>query len=250
MVLEENIGTVRLITLNHHNTHNAFNEALETAVRRALAAASQDDAVNAVVVYGGDNRSFSAGGDFNEVKNLNSDAAVEQWIDRVIALYQAVLNVDKPTVAAMDGYAIGMGFQFAMMFDRRVMAREACLAMPELKHGIGCSVGAAILRFTHGFSAMRDIIYQCDELDAQRCLDLRLVNQITDRKDLVSSALAQASQLAGYPVSAFSSTKRAVNAPFIMALNHSRDESKAVHKKAFAARDAQRHFKKVLGENY
>src|SRR4029078_9600954 len=99
--------------------------------------------VKAVVMTGGVGRSFSAGGDFNEVKNLSGGGDVDRWIDRVTELYVHALRVDKPTVAAIDKYAIGMGFQFALMFDQRVLTEGAEFRMPEARHGIGRSLGAA-----------------------------------------------------------------------------------------------------------
>ncbi|WP_315709976.1 enoyl-CoA hydratase/isomerase family protein [Brenneria uluponensis] len=250
MVLEENRGAVRLITLNHPNEHNPFSRSLENCVKEALARANDDDAVRAVVVYGGIGRSFSAGGDFNEVKQLSHSHDIEAWIDRVIDLYEAVLNVNKPTLAAIDGYAIGMGFQFALMFDQRLMSKTANFVMPELKHGIGCSVGAAILGFTHGFSTMQEIIYECQSLDATRCIDYRLVNQIVDSEVLLDIAIKRAESMANYPVAAYRNTKKTVNQPFISLLEETREASKLVHKAAFQARDAQHHFKEVLGEKY
>ncbi|WP_224554569.1 enoyl-CoA hydratase/isomerase family protein [Pectobacterium versatile] len=250
MILEENSDGILIITLNHPNKHNPFSRSLENSVKDALARANADDSVYAIVVYGGADRSFSAGGDFNEVKQLSRSEDIEEWIDRVIDLYQAVLSVNKPTFAAVDGYAIGMGFQFALMFDQRLMASRASFAMPELQHGIGCSVGAAILGFTHGFNTMQEIIYQCQSLDSTRCMDYRLVNQVVDSTALLDVAITQAHVIAGYPVSAFINTKRAVNKPFIHLLEHTRYVSKAVHKAAFQTRDAQEHFKNVLGNKY
>ncbi|ELQ9311973.1 enoyl-CoA hydratase/isomerase family protein [Serratia marcescens] len=250
MILEENSERVRIITLNHPNKHNPFSRSLENSVKDALERASADDSVQAVVVYGGAERSFSAGGDFNEVRQLSRSEDIEEWIDRVIDLYQAVLKVNKPTLAAVDGYAIGMGFQFALMFDQRLMASTASFSMPELKHGIGCSVGAAILGFTHGFSTMQEIIYQCQSLDASRCMDYRLVSQVVDSTTLLDAAITQAHVMANYPISAFINTKQSVNNPFIHLLEQTRDASKSVHKAAFQARDAQSHFKNVLGKKY
>ncbi len=237
MVLEENIGAVRLITLNHYSKYNIFNEDFDVAIKHALTAAEHDNAVKSLVIYGGENRSFSAGSDYKEIKRLNGDAA-QRWIDRLVELYRTVLELNKPTVAAVDGYAIGIGFQFAMMFDRRVMAADACFVMPELKQGVSGLLGVAILHFTHGFTVMQDIIYHCGEIDARRCLDYRLVNQITERELLVSAAIGQANLLAAYPRTAFGPTKRAMNKPFIQALEQSRQESKLLHKSTLASHAA------------
>ena len=250
MVIEQDFGSIRLLTLNHTNKHNPFSEELENAIKYALNKADADDNVKSIVVYGGEGRSFSSGGDFNEVKKLSGGAEVECWIDRVIDLYNSVLNISKPTIAAVDGYAIGMGFQFAMMFDLRVMSDQAHFVMPELKHGIGCSVGAAILEFTHGHALMKKIVFECEEISAERCHEYHIVNQVTSGECLLETALSQAGLLAEYPKSAFINTKKFMNKSFIEALEKIREESKFVHKNAFTARDAQKHFQKVLGQKY
>jgi carboxymethylproline synthase len=74
---------VRLIELAHENWHNPFSEALENEVKASLARAQEDAAISAVVVTGGAGRSWSAGGDFNEVQHLSGGDDVDRWIDRV-----------------------------------------------------------------------------------------------------------------------------------------------------------------------
>ncbi|MBD2797902.1 enoyl-CoA hydratase/isomerase family protein [Xenorhabdus sp. 18] len=249
MIIERDFGSVRVLILNHENKHNPFNEKLENATKDALSKADLDTNIKSIVVYGGKNRSFSSGGDFNEVKKLTG-GNVEHWIDRVIDLYSAVLNIKKPTIAAVDGYAIGMGFQFSMMFDQRIMSNEARFVMPELKHGIGCSVGATILSFTHGYNLMRKIVFECEELSSELCLKYCIANQVTDKEVLLETAIERANLLATYPEAAYSNTKKFMNKRFIEALEKCRQESKLVHKNSFGARDAQKHFQKVLGEKY
>ncbi|CAI1791690.1 enoyl-CoA hydratase/isomerase family protein [Serratia plymuthica] len=250
MVIEQDFGSIRLLTLNHSNKHNPFSEELENAIKHALNKADSDDIVKSIIVYGGEGRSFSSGGDFNEVKNLSGGVEVERWIDRVIDLYNTVLNISKPTIAAVDGYAIGMGFQFAMMFDQRIMSNQAHFVMPELKHGIGCSVGAAILGFTHGHTMMKKIVFECEELSAELCHEYKIVNQVVSVEHLLETAFSQANLLAEYPKSAFVNTKKIMNKEFIEVLEKTREESKRVHKSSFAAKDSQKHFQKILGQKY
>ncbi|ADU71473.1 enoyl-CoA hydratase/isomerase family protein [Pantoea sp. At-9b] len=250
MILETDHDEIRVITLNAENKHNPFSFELEEQIKEALSRANSDPMIGAVILYGGEGRSFSAGGDFNEVKFLSRTVEIENWIDRVIELYQSVLKVTKPTVAAIDGYAIGMGFQFAMMFDQRLMSADASLIMPELQHGIGCSVGAAILRFTHGFALMQEIIYQCKSLDAQTCSNYHLVNKVVDKDTLLHEAIQEARAMAKFPRTAFINTKTSINRNFIELLDAIKETSKSVHTASFQARDAQKHFCKVLKVKY
>ncbi|NRR33506.1 enoyl-CoA hydratase/isomerase family protein [Oxalobacteraceae bacterium] len=249
-VIETTLDGIRLIQLNHDNPHNPFSRALETAVKQALDRADSDDSVEAIVVHGGEGRSFSAGGDFNEVKNLSSPEQIDAWIDRVNELYTSVLKLTKPSVAAIDGHAVGMGFQFGMMFDWRIMTGRATLNMPELRHGIGCSVGASILSELLTWNAMRDIIYRCEPMTAAQALDHGLINHIAEPAQLLEDALKMARALASYPQVAFRSTKRVVNRSMIARLDSSSADSKQVHRAAFGARDAQRHFQNILKDKY
>jgi len=250
MVIVEDSNNIRILTLNHSSQHNPFSEELEQAVKSALNDADSNDNIKAIVVYGGQDRSFSSGGDFNEIKNLSGGQDVERWIDRVIDLYRTVLMIKKPTVAAIDGYAIGMGFQFAMMFDKRVMSEQAIFSMPELKHGIGCSVGAAILEYTHGHTIMKKILLDCERLSAKQCADYKIVDSVVTKSNVLTIAIAKATLLANYPVTAFNSTKQYINRKFIHILESVKEESKIIHKKTFAMRDVQTHIKSVLGKNY
>jgi carboxymethylproline synthase len=241
---------IRVITLNHESRNNPFSAALEHDIKKALREADADDAVVAIIVTGGEGRSFSAGGDFNEVKNLTGGADVDRWIDRVTDLYASVLRVSKPTVAAVDNYAIGMGFQFALMFDWRIVSAHAEFRMPELKHGIGCSMGGTILNYLLGFSAMQKIIYQCDGIPAAQAKEYGFVNEIIEQRQLLARATAVARQLASYPRASYRSTKAAVGQGLIDLLYQSADNSKAVHRASFADRSAQSHFARVLGTKY
>jgi carboxymethylproline synthase len=249
-VIEYNSGSVRIIELNHPNQHNPFSKEHETNVKDALSRANHDGAVRAVVVCGHDGKSFSAGGDFNEVKNLSGGDDVDDWIDRVTDLYVSVLKVDKPTVAAIEGYAIGMGFQFALMFDWRIMSNTAEFRMPELKHGIGCSVGASILGYMFSHNVMKDIIYACEPIGPEKALSLQLVKEVTSPTLLVSRAIEIANMLTEYPVTSFINTKKTISDGVTRVLQDSSTTSKNVHRAAFAARSAQKHFSTILKEKY
>lgn len=249
LIAETKMGGTLLIEMTHPTGANPFGVELEDQIKAALHRAQVDPQVQAVVVTGGVGRSFSTGGDFNEVKNLSGGEDVDRWIDRVTALYVSALHVDKPTVAAIDGFAIGMGFQFALMFDHRVMAEQAEFRMPELRHGIGCSMGAAILSGLVSRNVAREIVFACENIEPPKALAYGIVNEVTPAAELIPRALAAATRLASYPEVAFRSTKRSLVAPLIRMLHETAGESKEVHRAAFAARAMQAHFQRVLGDH-
>ena len=137
MIIKENAANVRILTLNHESRSNPFSRDLQISLTEAVQEAKRDDSVRALVITGGKNRFFSAGGDFNEVQALKGGSDVDDWIDTFMALYLAVLTFPKPTIGALDGHSIGMGLQVALMLDWRIIADSGELGMPELKHGLG-----------------------------------------------------------------------------------------------------------------
>lgn len=102
----ETHGSALVARFNHPNATNPLSLALENAIRSTCRETEDNSAIRALVLTGGNDRSFSAGGDFNEVVQLSERAAVEAFIDRVIDFYSTILRVTKPTVAAIGGYAV------------------------------------------------------------------------------------------------------------------------------------------------
>jgi carboxymethylproline synthase len=248
LVQETTLDGTRLIEMTHPAGTNAFGIDMERAVIEALLRAQLSPEVKAVVLTGGVGRSFSVGGDFNEVKNLTGGDEVDRWIDRVTDLYLAALRVDKPTVAAVDGYAIGIGFQLALMFDYCVMSQNAELRMPELKHGIGCSMGGAILRAIMSLSVARKIVFGCQSIGPDRALEYGIADQVVPPSALLDRALAVAAEMASLPETAFRNTKRFVVEPLVRTLLDTAGESKRVHRAAFQAGAMQAHFRQILGD--
>jgi carboxymethylproline synthase len=250
LVNETDVDFIRVIRLDHPSRQNPFNERLENDVKAALGRANDDPSVRGVVVTGQEGKSFSAGGDFNEVKNLTGGDDVDRWIDRVTDLYQAALKVEKPMVAAIDGYAIGIGFQFSLMFDWRIMSDQAEFRMPELKHGIGCSMGAAILEHVFSYNVTQDIIYACESIGPEKALSHRIVREVVSSEALVPRAIEVAKMLADYPTTPFRNTKRGFVKGLMETLNRTAAHSKIVHRASFAAKAPQNHFKNILGEKF
>lgn len=250
IIHEYNKNNIRIIELCHSNKHNPYNKELKQNVKAALERANDEDTVKAIVLTGGKNRSFSVGADFNEVKELSGNEDVDQWIDDVVEFYASILKVIKPTVAAIDGYAIGMGFQMSQMFDWRVMSQSAEFWMPELKYGIGCSMGATILTNTLGYNIMKEIVYGCEKIDSTKALEYGIANEVVNPSHLLERAIDVAQILANYPEVSFRNTKAVINENLLTSLYKIAEKSKSVHRACFSERSSQIHFKNILKEKY
>lgn len=242
-------GAVLVARFNHGNANNPMSLELEKAICSICHETEENSAIRALVLTGGNDRSFCVGGDFNEVVRLSERAAVEAFIDRVIDFYSTILNVTKPTVAAVGGYAIGIGFQVALSCDWRVGSLETKLLMWELKHGFACTIGGYMLESILGRAAMSDIIYRCETIPISWAAEHKLLNEIVDSKSLVDRAVARAQILSEFPEITFRRTKESVNQRFIAGLRQIALDTKEAHVAGFGSRAAEQHFKRVLGSS-
>lgn len=209
---------------------------------------ASDDEVGAIVLYGGAGRSFGAGGDFHEVSEFSGGDEVDAWIDDITDLYGTIAGIPKPVVAAIDGYAIGVGLQIALCCDLRVGSSAATLVMPEFRVGIACTFGGYLLEAVVGRSVMQEMLYTCAEWPAERALADRLLHEVTDPEHLLERALEHARRIASYTRAAVQSTRARVNGPLVAGLRRVRDESKRAHRTAFSAGEAQQRMRRIIGK--
>jgi carboxymethylproline synthase len=97
-------------------------------------------------------------------------------------------------------------------------------------------------------NATREIIYNCEGIDAERALHYGLVNEIVPQAELMPKAIAIAEKMGNYPEVAFRNTKRSVVSDLVQVLRRTAEESKKVHRAAFAARAMQAHFHHIIGD--
>ncbi|RXG85911.1 enoyl-CoA hydratase/isomerase family protein [Bradyrhizobium zhanjiangense] len=241
-------GAVLVARFNNPSANNAMSLELENAIRSICQETEDNSSIRALVLTGGNDRSFCAGGDFNEVARLSGRAAVEAIIDRWIDFYSTILEVTKPTVAAVGGYAVGLGFQVALCCDWRVGSPETKLLMWELKQGLACTIGGYMLESFVNRAAMSDIIYRCESIPIQWAVDHKLLHEVVDSANLVEGAIARAQILGKFPEITFRRTKESVNQRFVAGLREIAMVAKEAHVAGFGAKAAEQHFKSVLGD--
>ena len=120
-ILNDHVG---LITINSEARLNAFSEAMRGQLIEALRSYDESRDTFAIVITGAGRYSFSAGQDLSEAEVMDGPAA-ERWVEQWCEVYTAFLNLKTPTVAALNGYAVGAGLQTALMCDVRVTSTLA-----------------------------------------------------------------------------------------------------------------------------
>lgn len=242
---------VALVTLNAPKSTNPFSRKMT----RELTLVCQDiqeellkdePEVKAIVLTGGKSRSFSTGGDFYDITQIQTAEEIRIYISEILDLYIALLKVNIPVIAAIDGYAIGQGFQVALLADWRIGTSSCQLQMPELKHGIACPVGSMILEMLFGRGLMLSYIINCDSIDIEHCLVHGILNEISQDDAFIETALSKADVFKKYPYLSFSTTKKINNARFIKALESVYEDSLNAHVVAFLNKTGTAHFSKIL----
>jgi len=206
LTVSDGVGTIRL----DRPKMNALNVQVQEEIRAAALEATADDAVRAVVIYGGE-RVFAAGADIKEMADMSYADMVKRSGPLQSSL-SAVAAIPKPTVAAITGYALGGGCELALCADYRIAAEDAKLGQPEILLGIIPGAGGTQrLSRLIGPSKAKDLIYTGRFVDAAESFQLGLVDKVVPAADVYTEAVAWASQFSGGAALALRAAKEAID---------------------------------------
>jgi 2-(1,2-epoxy-1,2-dihydrophenyl)acetyl-CoA isomerase len=190
----EKKGAVALITFNRPEVRNAFNAKMTEDILEALLAAKNDVSVRAIVLTG-EGLSFSAGADLS--------ARDSKWVDTEAALIEGylpslkeIMEMPKPVISAVNGAAAGIGSAYAMACDLTIMSEEAYILQAFSNIGLIPDGGANwFLTNTVGYKLAYQIAIEGERIEAERCLDLGLINKVVSSDNLLDEALLWADKL-------------------------------------------------------
>src|SRR3954464_7190187 len=199
VLLTENIGRVRILTLNRPSKLNALNTALTEAIVASLRQADTDESIS-VVVFTGAGRAFCAGADIGEFKDFTPDQAerVERRAQLTMQSHLAFSQMRKPVIAAVRGAAMGGGAGLALAADLVVASETMKLGYPEIKHGILPAIVITNLVRQIGRKAAFELVIRGEPLTPARAFELGAVNKVVADETLMDEALALAETLAAY----------------------------------------------------
>lgn len=247
MILKSNRASTLIVQLNSDKPENPFSREMTKKIIALTPEINQDAAIKSVVFYGGENRSFSVGGDFRDIQKLQTKQEIEDYLLEIIDLYIAVLKIEKPTVMALDKFAIGQGLQFALMGDWRVANEQTQFSMPELKNGVACPLGASILEKLLGRAKMFNLVIGCASFNASKAVELDLIQEtVLEKESVLEKAMERAVQFENYPETPYRTTKKIMNATMIKVLDDVREAAALAHSQSFLSKSNQNHFDRIL----
>ncbi len=209
VLLTENRGPVRILTLNRPDKLNAINADLTHALTDALLIAQDDDSVH-VLILAGAGRAFSAGADLSVARPLTTETRRGniRHGDHSVALTKLLTRTDKPIIAAVHGYALGAGCGLAFGSDLVVAAESARFGYPELKRGLAATSVTAHAVHLLGRKIAFEMLTLCENMGPQRAYDLGMVNRVVADAALMDTAMELATTLASWSPDALWQTKR------------------------------------------
>ena len=206
---------VRTITLNRPEKLNAINDRLSNEIPAALEAASHDDAVRVIVVTGA-GRGFCAGLDLDPAALAEHQAALNNsrterldelgWVGRMAL---ALVNSDKPVIAAINGPAAGAGLGLALGADIRLISEKAVVTTGYIRRGLAPDAGVSyFLPRLVGLSRATELILTARDIAADEAERIGLVSKVLPAENFAAAVAAYAAQLAGGPPIALTLTRR------------------------------------------
>lgn len=205
-------GPVAVVTLARQAKSNAMDGEVTAALLDALRSLAEIGDVRAMVLTG-DGRAFSAGGDIQTIREMGADKEVRDAIlDKHQELFWTMTRLPFPSVAAVNGAAVGAGVTVALLCDLVVMARDAFLSDPRVSLGLLDGAGGIVLwPLLTGLSAAKEHLLLGDRVASVEAHRLGLVNRVVPVEETVASALELARRLAALPSHAAQEARRLLN---------------------------------------
>jgi enoyl-CoA hydratase len=193
IIYEKDQGIAK-IKLNRPNVLNAMNKQLWLDFQAALDDVKNDPQIKVLIITG-EGRAFSTGADLKESKTRT----LEEYRDYLVELQEAsrkIIRFEKPTIAAINGYALGSGYELALACDIRIAAEEAEIGSPEAKVTSSVTGGAfRLIQDLIGPGKAKELLFTAEYIDGKEAERIGLVNKAVPLDHLQKSAIEMAKKI-------------------------------------------------------
>jgi len=234
IVVEKLEGRVALIRLNRPKALNALCTPLVEELNAATHKLDMDPECGCIVVTGMD-KAFAAGAD---IKEMQHKEYVPAYTSNMFANWANISKIQTPTIAAVNGFALGGGCELAMLCDIIVAGDKAKFGQPEIKLGTipGCGGTQRLIRAV-GKSKAMELVLTGGMMDAQEAEAKGLVARVYPADELVDGALKMARQIASYSKPIVQMAKEAVNVSYEMSLEEGLRFERRIFHSTFSTED-------------
>jgi enoyl-CoA hydratase/carnithine racemase len=201
-ILTEVRGNVGIIRFNRPDSLNAWTEQLSREMQDQMAEWNNDSAIGAIVLTG-EGRAFMAGADLNSFADrveTNKKGDGERMVTGGGTSITGFMQRSKPTIAAINGYAVGIGLTLVLPCDIRIASTKALSSIRFIKMGLMPELGSTrLLAQLVGLGNATDMCLTGRMVPADEALRIGLVTQVVEPEDLLDTAVAKAEEIAGNP---------------------------------------------------
>lgn len=190
-ILFEKKEGIATISLNRPKVLNAMNKQLWLDLQSALEDVKKDPEIKAVIITG-EGRAFSTGADLKDSK----DRDIDSYRDYLVELQETsrkIINFEKPIIAAINGYALGSGYELALACDIRIAAQDAKIGSPEARVTSSVTGGATrLLQDLVGPGKAKELLFTAEYIDGKEAERIGLVNKSVPIDQLMETAIDMA----------------------------------------------------------
>jgi enoyl-CoA hydratase len=209
-ILYDKADHIATIKLNRPRVLNAMNKQLWLDLRAALDVAVSDPGVNVLVITG-EGRAFSTGADLKDSKG-RTITAYRDYLEHLQEISRQLIRFPKATVAAVNGYALGSGYELALACDIRVAAESAQFGSPEARVSSSVTGGAMrLLSDLVGSAKAKEIFFTAENIPGSEAARIGLVNHVVPDEQLMSFTYELATKIANNSVFSVKLIKKGVN---------------------------------------
>lgn len=209
-IIYEKGNGIATIKLNRPKVLNAMNKQLWLDFQAALEDVKNDPDVNVLIITG-EGRAFSTGADLKDSK----DRSLEDYRDYLVELQEAsrkIIRFEKPTIAAINGYALGSGYELGLACDVRIAAEEAKIGSPEAR--VTSSVTGGAMRLVQdliGPGKAKELLFTAEYIDGKEAERIGLVNKAVPLDQLMDETMEMAKKMAANSSFSIKMIKRGLN---------------------------------------
>jgi 2-(1,2-epoxy-1,2-dihydrophenyl)acetyl-CoA isomerase len=237
-VLIEINNCVATITLNEPKSLNSLSLALVKGLKEAIREVKENNEVRAIILTG-NGKAFCAGGNIKEFPDGIQKASIgREYMEESVSLLTGLAQLEKPTVAAVNGYAVGAGFSLALACDFVLATEETIFAMVFNKIGLVPDLGGLYhLPRIVGMARAKEIVFSARDISAKEAKDYGIVLDIVRQEELIEKAQELAGSLAIKATQAIGLSKFILNRSFELSLEQLLQEERFAQAVAFSTDD-------------